>query len=65
MKPLIDQDHYEILEVSRNASADEIDRAYQIARSTYAEDSVAIYGVLDGPDLSALQERIELARRFC
>ena len=61
MKPFSDQTHYEILEVSRDASADQIERAYRIARSTYSADSLATYSVYDDKEVSALQERIELA----
>ena len=38
MKPLGEQTHYEVLEISRDASAAEIDRAYRLAQAAYATD---------------------------
>ena len=61
MKPFSDQTHYEILELTRDATSDQIERAYRIARSTYSSDSLATYSVYDETEVGALQERIELA----
>ncbi len=61
MKPFSDQTHYEILELTRDATADQVERAYRIARSTYSSDSLATYSIYDEKELDALQERIELA----
>jgi len=61
MKAFSDQTHYEILETSRDATAEQLERAYRVARSTYASDSLATYSVYDESELRALQERIELA----
>jgi DnaJ-class molecular chaperone len=61
MKPFSDQTHYEILELARDAHAEQIERAYRVARSTYSTDSLATYSVYDEAELTALQERIELA----
>lgn len=61
MKPFSEQTHYEILELTPDATADQIERAYRVARSTYSADSLATYSVYDDNELSALQERIELA----
>lgn len=63
MKPLSEQDHYETLEVPRDAERDEIERAYRLAQATYSADSLAGYSVFDDGDLELLQERIELAYR--
>jgi curved DNA-binding protein CbpA len=63
MKPLSEQDHFEILEVQPNASRDEIERAYRLAQATYAEDSLAGYSVFGEGDAEALRERIETAYR--
>jgi len=63
VKPLSEQDHYETLEVRRDAQGDEIERAYRLAKSTYAQDSLAGYSVFEDGDLELLQERIELAYR--
>jgi flagellar biosynthesis protein FlhG len=63
MKPLSDQDHYEVLEVPRAASREELQRAYQLATSTYRADSLAGYSIFDGGDAEAVRERIDLAWR--
>lgn len=61
MKPFSEQTHYEILELPRDASADQVERAYRVARATYSSDSLATYSIYDEAELGALQERIELA----
>ncbi len=61
MKTFSDQSHYEILELTRDATVDQVERAYRVARSTYSADSLATYSVYDEAELDAMQERIELA----
>ena len=61
MKPLGEQNLYELLEVSSEADAAEIERAYRMAQATYASDSLAIYSVLGDEDAVTLRERIEQA----
>lgn len=61
MRPLAEQDHYEVLEVPRDASFEDVERAYRVAQVTYAEGSVALYSVFGGEDAQALRDRIELA----
>jgi curved DNA-binding protein CbpA len=61
VKHLSEQDHYEILEISRETESDEIERAYKLARATYAEDSLATYSVVRGGDAQAIRERVEKA----
>jgi len=63
VKPISEQDHYEILEISRDATSEEIERSFRMAQSTYAEDSLAGYSVLDATDTQALRERISIAHR--
>jgi curved DNA-binding protein CbpA len=63
MKPLSEQDHYEILEIRRGTSQREIERAYQLAQATYAEDSLAGYSIFGEGDAEAMRERIETAYR--
>jgi len=63
MKPLSEQDHYETLEVGRDAGLDEVERAYRLARATYADDSLAGYSVFGQGDAAAIRERIETAFR--
>ena len=63
MKPLFEQDHYEILETHPAATREEIERAYRLALATYADDSLAGYSVFEKGDAAALRERIEAAYR--
>ena len=63
MKTLAEMTHYEVLEVGSDASPEELERAYRLARSAYAEDSLAAYSVFSEEDSSALRERVELAYR--
>jgi curved DNA-binding protein CbpA len=63
VKPLFEQDHYEVLEVPRDAGPDGIERAYRLILSTYAEDSLATYSMVHGADAAAIRERVETAYR--
>ena len=63
MKPIADQDHYEALDVSPSATRDEIERAYHLAKATYADDSLAGYSVFQEGELPLLRERLENAYR--
>jgi len=63
VKPLSDQNHYEILETHPSAARDEIERAYRLALATYDDDSLAGYSVFAEGDAAALRERIEAAYR--
>ena len=64
MKPLVEQDYYETLDVARTAGFDDIERAYRLACLTYAEDSLAGYPVFETGDVELLRERIEIAYRI-
>ncbi len=63
MKPLSEQDHYEVLDIARDVPLDGIERAYRLARATYGEASLAGYSILDEADCAAMRERIETAYR--
>jgi len=63
VKPLFEQDHYEVLEIPRDAAPEGIERAYRLILSTYGEDSLAGYSVVRGADASAIRERVETAYR--
>jgi flagellar biosynthesis protein FlhG len=58
-----DFDHYELLELQRDATHDEVERAYRMARATWADDALATYSVADAKELDALRERVEHAYR--
>jgi len=63
LKPLSDQNHYEILETHLAATRDEVERAYRLALATYTDDSLAGYSVFAEGDAAALRERVEAAYR--
>ena len=54
MKPLSEQDHYQILEISRDASAEEIERSFRMAQATWADDSLAGYSVFGEGEAQAI-----------
>lgn len=58
MKALDTQNHYEVLEVSPGARPEEIERAYRLAKATWAQGSLALYSVFDDADAEAVRERI-------
>jgi len=61
VKVLYDQSHYEVLEVSSNASVEEIEKVYQLACATYRDDSLALYSVFDDRDAAAIRDRLDEA----
>jgi curved DNA-binding protein CbpA len=63
VKPLFEQDHYEVLEIARDAGSDGIERAYRLIFATYGEDSLASYSMVRGGDAAAIRERVETAYR--
>jgi curved DNA-binding protein CbpA len=63
LKVVAELDHYEVLEIPRDASSDEVERAYRQARATFAPDSLAIYSLFGEDDAGALRDRIEQAYR--
>jgi curved DNA-binding protein CbpA len=56
-------DPYEVLEVARGATQDEIERAYRLALETWAEDSLAVYPLLSESEAGALRDRARNAYR--
>ena len=54
-------DFYELLNVDRNASAQEIERAYELCKSTYQPESIAHYSLISEAERKSLLERIERA----
>jgi len=63
MKPFSEQDHYEILEIARDATKEEIERAFRVAEATYADESLAGYSVFGDGEAEAIRERVETAFR--
>jgi flagellar biosynthesis protein FlhG len=54
-------DFYELLDVAREASPDEIERAFRMALATWEEGSLATYSLYSDVEVAALRERIEHA----
>jgi flagellar biosynthesis protein FlhG len=63
VKGLEMQNHYEVLEVSRRARAEDIERAYRLATGTWMEGSLALYSVFDDSDAATMRERVRDAYR--
>ena len=56
-------DHYEALEVPRDASPAEIERAYRMLLATYGTDSLATYSMFGEEESASMRDRIEAAYR--
>jgi len=61
MKSLSAQNYYEILGVSRYASREEIQRAYQLSRQTYQENSLATYSLFSDAENREILDLISQA----
>jgi flagellar biosynthesis protein FlhG len=58
-----DQDHYELLELPRDAPREDVERAYRLACATWAEGALASYSVASESELGVMRERVEAAYR--
>jgi len=63
MKPLSEMTHYEILEITSDATDQDIERAYRMAQATWGEDGLATYSLYEDGEAEAMRERIEFAHR--
>jgi len=63
MKGIEQQTYYEILEVKPGASAKEIQKAYEHAKETFHEDSLAVYSLFTEQEINEIQVAIEEAYR--
>jgi DnaJ-class molecular chaperone len=61
IKNVMEMDYYELLNVSRNSSPQEIERAFELCKITYERDSIAHYSLLSEEDRKLVLERIEKA----
>ncbi|MBW2240849.1 MAG: helix-turn-helix domain-containing protein [Deltaproteobacteria bacterium] len=61
MKPLSEMTHYDVLEIQAGSPADEVERAYRIAQTTWAADGLATYSLYEEGESESIRERIELA----
>jgi flagellar biosynthesis protein FlhG len=63
MKRIEEQTYYEILEVGSDATSREIQQAYERAKETYQNDSVAVYSLFSEKEMEKIQAVIEEAHR--
>ena len=63
MKRIEEQTYYEILEVSPNATAKEIQKAYDHAKKTFHTESTTIYSLFSEKEIKGIQAVIEKAYR--
>ncbi len=61
MRPLGEQNYYELLEVMRDGTSRDVERAYRIARATYQPSSLATYSVYSEEESGDILRRIEEA----
>jgi curved DNA-binding protein CbpA len=62
VRALSEQSLYELLEIPRSATAQEVQRAYERARALFGPGSLASYTLLAPDEAEALRSRIEEAR---
>ena len=63
MKRIEEQTFYEILEVAPDATSREIQQAYEHAKETFHQDSVAVYSLFSEKEMKKIQVAIEEAYR--
>lgn len=61
MKHLLDENYYELFELARGATLDQIQKAYEHAKNTFSEDSLATYSLFTAEERQHLLEKIEHA----
>ena len=57
----IDQNYYEVLEVAQEATPQDIERAYRIARATYQPASTATYSIFSDEENGDILRRVDEA----
>ena len=58
---MIDETHYDVLEIGPGASEEEIRKAYKRAQEMYAPSSMVVYTLFTADELAELHERLHLA----
>jgi len=57
-KPLEEMTHYEILNIEPASSQQEIEKAYQVAKSAYGYGALAHYGLVPEEERRLMREKI-------
>ncbi len=60
-KNIEDMDYYEILDISRSASQQEIHRAYQVCKQAYSRSSIAIHSLIGDREREDILYKVEKA----
>ncbi len=60
-KNVFEMDYYELLNIDRYASQQEIERAYELCKITYQTDSIAYHSLLSEEERKHVLDRIEIA----
>ncbi len=61
LKKIEEMNHYEVLNINRSASQQEIERAFIIAKAAYQKDSLAHYNLVPEIERKEMMTRIERA----
>ncbi len=63
IKKIEDLNYYELLEISTDASSQEVHRAYKRIRKIYEPNSIALYSLFSAEETASINQRIEDAYR--
>jgi curved DNA-binding protein CbpA len=61
MKPIGEQNFYEIFEIPTTATREQIEQAYALAKKTYGDQSLATYSLFDSDERKEIIRKIHLA----
>jgi DnaJ-class molecular chaperone len=61
IKNVEEMDYYELLNIGRTASLQEIERAYNLCKATYQEGSIAHYSLISDEERKTILNRIDKA----
>jgi len=61
MKPLREQNFYELFEIPAGATREQIEQAYALAKKTYGDQSLAAYSLFDSEERKEIIRKIHLA----
>jgi DnaJ-class molecular chaperone len=61
MKPIGEQNFYEIFEIPTTATREQIEQAYALAQKTYGDQSLATYSLFDSEERREIIRKIHLA----